>query len=97
MSLNTQRIANNIFFSSDMTQVQLTNCNLEFNLSNMGLGGSGNITASPTFASGTDYHLMPTSEGVDEADPNATLMTDFDGDPRPQGTARDMGADEVVP
>lgn len=96
-AVGTQRIANNIFSSGDMTQVSQTNCDLEFNLSNMGLGGSGNITAQPTYVGGTDYHLAPTSEGVDDADPGATLTIDFDGHPRPQGAGRDMGADEVMP
>ncbi len=96
-AVGTQRIANNIFFSGDQTQVSQTNCNLEFNLSNMGLGGSGNVTASPTFVGGGDFHLMPGSEGIDAADPNATLSIDFDGHTRPQGARRDMGADEVVP
>jgi hypothetical protein len=80
-----------------MSQVSQTNCELEFNLSNMGLGGSDNITGTPTFVGGGDFHLTATSDGVDEADPDATLGVDVDGDTRPQGTARDIGADEVVP
>jgi hypothetical protein len=96
-ALGTQRIANNIFYSGDMSQVSQTNCELEFNLSNMGLGGSDNITGTPTFVGGGDFHLTATSDGVDDADPDATLGVDVDGDTRPQGTARDIGADEVVP
>jgi hypothetical protein len=95
MSVQNQRIANNIFWGAGPDQVASTNCNLEFNLSNEGLSGQGNVTATPLFLSSTNYHLMPTSEGIDDADPNATLPIDFDGDPRPQGTRRDIGADEI--
>ena len=39
-AVGQQRIANNIFYSGDQMQVSQTNCNFEFNVSNMGLGGS---------------------------------------------------------
>jgi hypothetical protein len=96
-AVGTQRIANNIFFSGDQTQVSSTNCNFEFNISNMGLGGSTNITGPPMFVGGGNYHLVAGSDGVDDADPNAMLDIDFDGDDRPQNGVRDIGADEVVP
>ncbi len=96
-SVQPQRIANNILAGSDPTQVSFTNCDFEFNLSNQGLGGSGNVTATPMFVGGTDFHLTLSSEGVDDADPSATLAVDFDGHARPQGNRRDIGADEVVP
>jgi len=92
-----QRIANNILAGVGATQVSSANCDLEFNLSNQNLSGQGNVMAAPTFVSGTDYHLMRTSEGVDDADPDATLGVDADGDLRPQNGRRDIGADEVLP
>lgn len=96
-SVQPQRIANNILWGAGAEQVTVMNCDLEFNLSNEGLSGSGNVNGNPTFVSGTDYHLMATSDGVDDADPDATLGVDADGDLRPQGGRRDIGADEVRP
>jgi len=74
-------------------------CTYSYSLSNQSLGGSNNLVASPLFVNTTtgDYHLAPTSPGIDAADPAATLAVDIDGEARPQGAGRDMGADEVVP
>jgi len=44
-----------------------------------------------------DFHLTMTSPAIDAADPNTTLEVDFDGNPRPVGTARDLGAYEFKP
>ena len=59
--------------------------------------GTGVINVDPLFvgAATGNFHLMPTSPAKDVADPASTLDTDIDGDARPQGPARDMGADEV--
>ena len=61
--------------------------------------GATNINADPMFvnASQNNFHLLATSPAKDAADPAATLAQDFDGDARPQGPRRDMGADEVKP
>ena len=63
------------------------------------VSGTGNINATPSFVSPLqhDYHLKPDSPGKDLADPAATLDGDFDGDARPQGGRRDIGADEIAP
>jgi len=62
-------------------------------------GGPGNIADDPKFANlaSGDYHLMMVSPARDTADPAATLGVDFEGDARPEGAARDMGADEFTP
>jgi hypothetical protein len=61
------------------------------------IAGTGNINADPLFVNAAlnNFHLMPTSPAKDAADPAATLTEDFDGDARPQGSRRDMGADEI--
>jgi hypothetical protein len=59
--------------------------------------GAGNITGDPMFVdvANNDFHLKPTSPCKDAANPAATLAEDFDGEARPAGSARDIGADEV--
>ncbi len=61
--------------------------------------GTGNINMDPMFVNAVqnNFHLAPGSPCKDAADPAASLPTDIDGDTRPQGSARDMGADEVKP
>lgn len=93
-----QRITSNILWGNAAPdQVSTTNCQLDHNLSNQSLSGSNNLMANPTFVSPSDFHLAPGSPGIDAADPEATLAVDFDGDTRPQGGGRDIGADEVAP
>lgn len=42
-----------------------------------------------------DYHIQRGSSAIDQATTPSTLAVDFDGEVRPQGDARDQGADEV--
>jgi hypothetical protein len=58
--------------------------------------GAGNLNVDPLFvnANGGNFHLQSSSPVIDKADPNSTLSIDIDGDPRPQGNGRDVGADE---
>ncbi len=105
-ALVTQAVtfSNNIVYgnqvSSGGTQVGGTNCSWTY--SDVGpdtVAGAGNIAADPTFVNvaQNNFHLMGTSPAKDVADPNATLAIDLDGDVRPQGSGRDMGADEYRP
>lgn len=61
--------------------------------------GSGNINMDPMFVNAAqgNFHITSASPAKDTADPAATLAIDIDGDTRPQGPARDMGADEFKP
>jgi hypothetical protein len=79
-------------------QVEGNNCSWTY--SDIGpdmVTGMGNINAPPMFVSPmqNDFHLQPGSPARDAADPAATLLLDIDGDARPQGLARDIGADEL--
>jgi hypothetical protein len=62
-----------------------------------GPGGSGNLSVDPRFVdpAHNDFHLQSASPVRDAADPAATLAVDIDGDARPQGAGRDLGADEI--
>lgn len=59
--------------------------------------GTGNINSDPLFVNATQgaFHVTAGSPCKDAADPTASLAIDIDGDTRPQGAARDVGADEV--
>lgn len=61
------------------------------------VAGTGNLFADPLFVDPVhnNFHLQLASPARDAADPAATLAVDIDGDARPQGAGRDMGADEI--
>lgn len=90
-----------VFDNGAGTQVEGTNCNWIF--SDIGPvpassgPGSGNLSSAPLFLDPVhnNFHLQVSSPARDAADPAATLAVDIDGDFRPQGAGRDMGADEI--
>jgi hypothetical protein len=92
----TFAVTNSIVAGSSAPQVG-SECLPSYVLSNQNLSarGTGNVAGSPTFAS--VGHLAQGSLGINAADPEAGLATDFDGDarPLPAGARRDIGADEV--
>lgn len=61
------------------------------------VSGTGNLSSDPLFVDPVhnNFHLQLASPARDAADPAATLAVDLDGDARPQGAGRDMGADEI--
>lgn len=102
--LIAQRIlfGNNIVYGNSNKQVSGQNC--AWTYSNIGPDNvvgteNGNMNADPMFVdpgNGT-FHIMGGSPVIDKADPDATLAVDIDGDARPQGGRRDIGADEFTP
>jgi len=54
-----------------------------------------NLSADPVFT--TAYHIGMTSACRDKGTAEGAPKLDFDGDTRPQGTAHDIGADEIKP
>lgn len=91
--------SNNIIYGNASGQVTGTNCGYTFSLigPDAGPSGNGNLNADPLFVNATqnNFHIMTTSPAKDAADPAATLAIDIDGQMRPAGSARDIGADEA--
>lgn len=82
------------------TQVSNTGSNCNWTYSDIGpqtVAGTGNKNVNPAFVNATqgDFHITAASPCKDAADPSATLDIDIDGDVRPKGAARDIGADET--
>jgi len=58
--------------------------------------GSAVVEAAPSFvnAAAGDFHLTAGSPAIDQGSPIAAPALDYDGGPRPQGAATDLGAFE---
>ncbi|HEY4721158.1 MAG TPA: choice-of-anchor Q domain-containing protein, partial [Anaerolineae bacterium] len=60
-------------------------------------GGANNVSGDPNFVdpANDDYHLGADSAAIDMGT-DMGVITDFDGDTRPQGFSTDIGYDEVL-
>jgi hypothetical protein len=80
--------------NSDPSGVSGSN-NLCFGVGNCPSQLTASIDADPQFvAPGSDFHLSPTSPAINAGVTTSGAATDFDGTPRPQGAASDIGAYE---
>jgi len=59
--------------------------------------GNGNISGQAQFVdqTGSDYHITPASAARGAGAAAGAVTRDLDGEPRPQGTGYDIGADEI--
>jgi hypothetical protein len=103
---STVRLTNTILVSQTVgvtvttgTTVTLNSTLWHGNSANWGgvgtINASNNYTGNPAFVNPNsgNYHLGPISAAIDKG-VNAGVMSDIDGESRPQGIAPDLGADE---
>ena len=90
-------LSNESYFSGDTTGISGTN-NLIFGATGAASFLTDTITSDPMLVAPTtfDFHLKPGSPAVDHGT-TTTATTDIDGNTRPQGSAYDVGAYELVP
>jgi len=98
LSPATVTLANNIVFGGTGGMLIGGTCSWEYSdiQGTPVQAGEGNINDDPMFVdvASDDYHILSGSACKDAADDNAALDIDFDGDERPRGGRRDIGADE---
>ena len=95
MTVGSSIISGNLVSSS---------CTFEYSLfdSGMTVGGNNNKAGEARFKNidaldpmaADFFRIQQNSDAIDGADPTASIPNDVDGDPRPQGNAPDIGADE---
>ena len=93
-------IVNSIFWDSlDNTPEISGLANITYSDIQGGYQGEGNINADPLFVDSAngDLHLQPGSPAVNTGTSLGAPSNDIEGNPRPQGSGSDMGADELTP
>jgi Right handed beta helix region len=96
-------LANNIIARNDISRnVNATNANVlaagacTYPSSIRDVSVSGLLFAEPEQAP-YNYHLLVGSSAIDQSTTTSTVTVDADGDTRPQGAQKDIGADEYKP
>lgn len=89
-------ITNSIFSGNGTAPQIATNCSATYSLfTDTNPGGTGNVQGLSSFVGASNYHITASSAARNAADPGSGEATDIDGEHRPQGAGRDMGADEI--
>ncbi|MCB0163799.1 MAG: right-handed parallel beta-helix repeat-containing protein [Anaerolineae bacterium] len=101
VTLRSNIVANNTAdglaaVSTNAVSLDYNNFDNTTNYSNPAFAGPNDISDSPDFvnAGGNDFRLQSSSTSINAADPASPVTTDFENDPRPQGSRADIGADE---
>lgn len=90
--------SNIVYGNAEAAQVEGASCVWRYSdIGPLPVVGTGNLAREPMFVAPArdNFHLQALSPLRDVADPDAELADDIDGEPRPQGGRRDMGADEI--
>ncbi len=93
---STSTVSSNVVYNGGSNTVVSGNCVWKNSLYK-GAAGMQNIDENPKFVSSTDFHLESDSPCRDKGETIPAVDTDYDGDPRPEGSGHDMGADEFWP
>lgn len=91
-------VRNVIVHGNQGPMAPVSGCEITYSLLGPAIApGTGNVLGTPRFIDleGGDLHLVADSVGVDDGT-SGDADVDMDGDPRPSGSAPDMGADEVT-
>lgn len=85
-------LTNNVVARSSVANLSGPKCNASTSLVLPGIAGLNFVRAD---LEPYDYHIGPGSSAIDQATGGDTVTMDIDGEPRPAGAARDLGADEL--
>lgn len=92
----TIALESSIFAVDDTTDALSNDCSATYSLFlDDPPDGTGNVMGDPAFVAAGDLHIGPTSAARDAANPAPTSSRDIDGELRPLGSGRDIGADEI--
>ncbi|UCG26084.1 MAG: right-handed parallel beta-helix repeat-containing protein [Chloroflexota bacterium] len=95
---HTLYVTNTIIYGNDWSIGDEGEVVVSYSIIEDGWDGPGNMEADPWFEDpdNGDYHLLPWSPAIDAGAAEGAPDHDFEGDPRPQNSGFDIGADEFT-